>query len=84
VHGALLDSRLLAEVYLAMTRGQDGLAIGQSDASANASDHAEEPLALAPVLVLRASDDDLAAHEALLDDIAKAAKSTPVWRKLAA
>src|SRR3954466_10918937 len=28
LHGALLDAELLAEVYLAMTRGQDSLAIG--------------------------------------------------------
>ena len=28
LHGALLDATLLAEVYLAMTRGQESLAIG--------------------------------------------------------
>jgi len=27
LHGALLDAALLAEVYLALTRGQDSLAI---------------------------------------------------------
>ncbi|HDR9340773.1 TPA: DNA polymerase III subunit epsilon, partial [Burkholderia multivorans] len=31
LHGALLDSELLAEVYLAMTRGQDSLVIDMLD-----------------------------------------------------
>ncbi|MCR2507355.1 DNA polymerase III subunit epsilon, partial [Salmonella enterica] len=31
LHGALLDSQLLAEVWLAMTRGQDALLIDVDD-----------------------------------------------------
>lgn len=78
LHGALLDARLLADVYLAMTRGQDSLAIGEDD------DAAHVPLSsladVSRLLVRRASQAELTAHEAVLDDIAKASKSGVLWR----
>lgn len=78
LHGALLDAQLLAEVYLAMTRGQESLI-----------DVFEQPLDLGgeqalaraerkPLRVLRASPEELAAHESVLDGIA--AKGPCVWR----
>lgn len=78
LHGALLDARLLADVYLAMTRGQDSLAIGEEDDSAHA------PLSsladVSRLVVRRADDAENAAHEAILDGIAKASKTGVVWR----
>lgn len=78
LHGALLDARLLADVYLAMTRGQESLAIGEDD------DSAGTPLAsladVSRLVVRRASDQENAAHESILDDIARASKSGVVWR----
>ncbi|QDQ84730.1 DNA polymerase III subunit epsilon [Paraburkholderia megapolitana] len=82
LHGALLDSELLAEVYLAMTRGQESLVIdmiGESAASgdAHAPGVALDALEL-PVIV--ASDEELAEHQALLDGLDKSIKGTSVWR----
>jgi DNA polymerase-3 subunit epsilon len=82
LHGALLDSELLAEVYLAMTRGQESLVIdmlGETPApgEGHASRIALDDLQL-PVLV--ASAEELSAHLAVLDDLDKAVKGTSVWR----
>lgn len=80
LHGALLDTELLAEVYLAMTRGQDSLVI---DLPIDvALEQAAEPLALERLRRVAASLEEAAAHEALLDGIAKEAKREPVWRAM--
>ena len=84
LHGALLDSQLLAEVYLAMTRGQESFEIGldaQAQADADAADGEWPPAALA---VVAATPEEAAAHEAWLDALAKGAKKPPVWRRAAA
>lgn len=79
LHGALLDAQLLAEVYLAMTRGQEDLTIDLIDYTAN-NDAAGQPKALPTNLkLLAASPDDCKAHEQILADIAKASKKDPVW-----
>ncbi|MGF6568515.1 DNA polymerase-3 subunit epsilon [Paraburkholderia fungorum] len=82
LHGALLDSELLAEVYLAMTRGQESLVIdmlGESHAGgdANAPRVALDSLDL---VVIAASDDEIAAHQSVLDGLDKQIKGTSVWR----
>jgi DNA polymerase III subunit epsilon len=76
LHGALLDAGLLAEVYLAMTRGQDSLVIDL--AQGLAADAA--PVDSSRLIVLPASAEELAAHEALLDAIEKECRLTAVWR----
>ncbi|CAN7272994.1 DNA polymerase III subunit epsilon [Trinickia sp. LjRoot230] len=85
LHGALLDAELLAEVYLAMTRGQESLVIdmlGDVPAQANvASASAAVSLESVVLAVVAASADELAAHQAVLDDIEKASKGTSVWRR---
>ncbi|MCC7484232.1 MAG: DNA polymerase III subunit epsilon [Burkholderiales bacterium] len=81
LHGALLDARLLAEVYLAMTRGQESLII-EEEAHAvaiTAGDAGRQALELA---VLRASAEELAAHAERLADIEKASKGKCLWTKL--
>ncbi|WP_175944414.1 DNA polymerase III subunit epsilon [Caballeronia sp. BCC1704] len=82
LHGALLDSELLAEVYLAMTRGQESLVIdmlgdAETEGATAAPRIALDDLDL-PVIV--ASGEELAAHEAMLNDLDKALKGTSVWR----
>jgi DNA polymerase-3 subunit epsilon len=83
LHGALLDASLLAEVYLAMTRGQDSLAIeleparGPSDAWAA---QGERPA----LIVVAASEEELAEHERLLAAIEAENKAPPVWRRFEA
>ena len=81
LHGALLDAELLAEVYLAMTRGQNSLTI-----DLHVEEHTAEGedgslnLALADVLVLRAADDEVEAHELLLNTLDKEVRGTCIWR----
>jgi len=66
LHGALLDSQLLAEVYLAMTRGQEDLMI---DFQYNGSDVVGEKNAKRPtnLFILKADDEELKKHEAYLN-----------------
>jgi len=81
LHGALLDARLLAEAYLAMTRGQDSLLMDIGESSSSLLDGAfiDENLVL---IVLRATADELAAHVLQLEDIDRAAKGACLWKKL--
>lgn len=70
LHGALLDAELLAEVYMAMTRGQDSLLMDLQQAK-------EEqvmsiPLAPVAIKVVVANSDELQAHAAYLDGLKKA------------
>ncbi len=80
LHGALLDAQLLADVWLAMTRGQDTLDISLVSApSAGAGGGAaERPERLA---VLRASAEELAAHAAMCERIDKESKGRCLWKQ---
>lgn len=82
LHGALLDAELLAEVYLAMTRGQNSLSMDMGDepGAADASGMLVLPTALAPVCMLRASEEELLAHEATLKSLDKEVKGKSIWR----
>ena len=79
-HGALLDAELLAEVYLAMTRGQESLVIELEPA---VSAGPATGLARTPPRVLRARPDELAAHERILDEIDKESRGKCQWRQAA-
>ena len=79
LHGALLDADLLAEVYLAMTRGQDSLivevAATRAEVQAATIKRGELKLQMP-----RASAVEIAAHEAQLADIDKASGGA-LWRR---
>lgn len=81
LHGALLDSELLADVWLAMTRGQDALIMdfAVSDAKDTQGFQLEQfdPSVLP---VLRASSEEQAAHDAYLDDLDAVSGKPCVWR----
>ncbi len=79
LHGALLDARLLAEVYLAMTRGQDSLAMDLETAAEQAAVTAR--IDASKLVVLRATQEEERAHEAYLDGMAKEAGGRIVWRR---
>ena len=68
LHGALLDAELLADVYMAMTRGQESLmmALDKPEQQAVALQSSDVPL-----MVKRANADELAAHEEYLAGLAK-------------
>ena len=85
LHGALLDAELLAEVYLAMTRGQNSLTIDMVDTPANNADGSAAALEpLADILVLEASSEEIAEHETVLNTLDKEVKGTCLWRTLPA
>ena len=82
LHGALLDARLLAEVYLALTRGQESLVMDLAQPSA-----AQAAAALVDakkLTVLRATGEELKEHEKILDAIDQTAREHggSLWRKL--
>jgi DNA polymerase-3 subunit epsilon len=80
LHGALLDASLLAEVYLAMTRGQESLAIDLDAAARPAAAGGGRPAGARPRLaVLYASEDEAAEHRRMLDQIAEESKGRLVW-----
>jgi DNA polymerase III subunit epsilon len=83
-HGALLDARILAEVYLAMTGGQAKFTLSAESDTARSRARQAAPTRFAgvPVVVVKASDEELAAHEHVLALLDKASRGSTVWRKL--
>ncbi len=79
LHGALLDTELLAEVYLAMTRGQNALMIEPEEAPRALLGADGQVRQRKPLRVRRASDDERAAHEAVLAAIDKESKGNCLW-----
>jgi len=81
LHGALLDAELLADVYINLTRGQDALLIAD-DAQDGAGGIAVAAIDLRALVlpVLRASEQEQAAHEDVLVQIDKASGGKTIWR----
>jgi DNA polymerase-3 subunit epsilon len=84
LHGALLDARLLAECYLAMTRGQESLMMELETPAAAAAAFAALQIDVSSLIVVPALPEEMALHEQVLDSIDKEAKGGSLWRKLAA
>ena len=84
LHGALIDADLLAQVYLALTRGQDSLVIDAAEAASAAGGVREAAsrvdLAAFVLPVVQPDADELAAHEALMLALDKGCKGKAVWR----
>lgn len=81
VHGALIDADLLAQVYLAMTGGQTALLLDEEEGDADD----DGKIAVVParaadltLVVIRASEDEAAAHEAMLDRMQESGEC--LWR----
>lgn len=83
LHGALLDAELLAEVYLAMTRGQNSLVIDMLDTGAGPAGSGQAAADLSRLIlpVLSATPDELAAHAAVLKGLDKASGGKTVWKE---
>ena len=80
LHGALLDAQLLADVWLAMTRGQDTLDISLATASQDGG-AGSEPFRPGSLVVIRASEAERAAHAALCERIDQESKGRCLWRR---
>jgi len=81
LHGALLDAELLADVFLAMSRGQNSFAIDLPDE--------EQPVVeevvfidtpIDEVILKMASAEELSEHDALLSGLDKQLKQSCLWR----
>ncbi|MBK9392508.1 MAG: DNA polymerase III subunit epsilon [Uliginosibacterium sp.] len=80
LHGALLDSELLAEVYLAMTRGQESLMMEPEEVSTGVDSGVDALLQgreRCPIKVVWATEEEADLHAKLLQDIAK--KGPCLW-----
>jgi DNA polymerase-3 subunit epsilon len=86
LHGALLDARILADVYLAMTGGQSALALGEAVGAALAAQGAVRVLVRPeiPLVVIEASAEEVQAHEAFLAVIAKSSGGKCAWQSFEA
>lgn len=91
LHGALLDSEILADVYLTMTGGQTSLSLAGNASDGNGSgegsgQQATQIRRLAvdrqPGRIIRASESDMAEHAARLEAIAKSAGAPSLWTQL--
>lgn len=83
LHGALLDAEILADVYLHMTGGQTRLELqsafseSRNSSSSREINHIHRP---GPLRIIRASEEELAAHEQRLDLVVKKGGSC-LWRQ---
>jgi DNA polymerase-3 subunit epsilon len=82
LHGALLDAELLAEVYLAMTRGQESLMIEIDEPAAASADLVDSGGRRREIRVLSATPEEGEAHQQYLADLDKASGGACLWRLL--
>lgn len=80
LHGALLDAELLAEVYLAMTRGQNSLSMDLGGADSDSDGQMLEVVAIAEIVLQLASADELAEHEVVMTSLDKEVRGQCLWR----
>ncbi len=79
LHGALLDSEILADVYLRMTGGQTSLTLGRQTSSTNAVTGEVAIRRISenrqPLRVIKATNEELKAHQKKLDSLTDA-----IWK----
>ena len=82
LHGALLDARILADVYLAMTGGQAALSLHSEPAAAGPAREASRRSARGEtrIPVIPASAEELAEHEKLLESIERTTGEPALFR----
>ncbi|MEM0912315.1 MAG: DNA polymerase III subunit epsilon, partial [Pseudomonadota bacterium] len=82
-HGALLDSQILADVYLAMTGGQRTLALQvESNTHSTNSSDALATLTLPETKVLYATAEELVTHQNTIKRIEDKAGNPTIWTKV--
>jgi len=79
LHGALLDSEILADVYLIMTGGQTMLSLGGDSGESEVTQIKRINAERAALKIIRASDMELVDHEKRLDAIGKKSEGV-IWR----
>ena len=87
MHGALLDARILADVYLSMTGGQAALSLdsegqpGQTGMTGQGVAAAKTDRSGVHLVVVHANEEELAAHKACLETIDAASENGCLWKK---
>ena len=84
LHGALLDAEILADVYLTMTGGQVSLSLATEQPAVTDPQQNADIVTASPQQqrkVIKASDDELAAHQAMLEKLQSASGGQCVWLK---
>lgn len=83
LHGALLDAEILADVYLLMTGGQTSLNFNAGTLMSEDGVIEVQKLTSArkPLKIIRASADELEAHQSRLDLVDKKKGDTCLWRQ---
>ena len=86
LHGALLDAEILADVYLVMTSGQSSLLLSEdeSEGSNRKRRNKKHNVQREKIAVIKAGDDELAAHEQRLQDLAESSDEGCLWLQLEA
>jgi DNA polymerase-3 subunit epsilon len=82
LHGALLDSELLAEVYLAMTRGQNTFSMDLHEVNVknNSPENELQSFDASMLRIVCADSQEAHAHETMLQSLDKEVKGKSVWR----
>jgi DNA polymerase-3 subunit epsilon len=81
LHGALLDARILVDVYLAMTGGQAAFTLDGDPATADVQQlAARRQRGAVQIPVIRANAQELAAHERALETIERASNGPALFR----
>src|SRR3984893_2193556 len=83
-HGALLDARILAEVYLAMTGGQANLTLSAESDTARSRARQAAAARITPlrIIEIRPRESEMAAHEHILALLDRSSAGKTVWRRL--
>ena len=86
LHGALLDAEILADVYLVMTSGQSSLLLSEdeSEGSNRRRRNNQRDVQREGIAVIKAGEDELAAHEQRLQDLAESSDEGCLWLQLEA
>lgn len=81
LHGALLDSEILADVYLAMTGGQTALLLNAEENHSNSNGQNSTQIRTdRPALkVIRANDAEMILHDKKLEEISKKSEQSIQW-----
>jgi DNA polymerase-3 subunit epsilon len=82
LHGAMLDARILVDVYLAMTGGQSALALGETQEQRDAAtSSASRTVRIGlPLRIVAASAEELEAHDAMLELLERAHGGSCLFR----
>ena len=80
LHGALLDAELLADVYIALTRGQEALLIDLGDVGQQGVSVRRADFSALDLPVIRANEVELSAHADVLTQLDKSSSGKTVWR----